>query len=303
MSRTIYKTLILLLSMLPIILISGASIRNNVAISISHIHLYNKPIIKMIHYTVNITTTEAKLFTIKCGINQAISIPNTNHIIIITDSLHTAKRIFDSLLYPYQIYSAVISQELRDFFRKNSNNYIEFWDCPSKQNWLLYFLVDKDTRKFDFSPIFPCKLSWDSCKKYNCNFITIQWRMSFQVSDLKERNFLELLNDKSNPLKPSNIKSGPCLQYFGHSNSRATRAIVNYVSIRNYWLRFFPREEFACLCSLYPIVLRQHILHECKRFNNYWNLKRVSIGHFILFLIYNGKAFSFEDSIAWSTYS
>jgi len=62
----------------------------------------------MIYHVVNVTTIEAELFTIKCGINQAIVIPNIKYIVI-TDSLHVAKRIFDSLLYPYKIHSAAIS--------------------------------------------------------------------------------------------------------------------------------------------------------------------------------------------------
>ena len=33
--------------------------------------------------------------------------------------------------------------------------------------------------------------------------------MTFQVSDLKRKNFLELLNDESNPIKPLIIKDGP----------------------------------------------------------------------------------------------
>ena len=47
----------------------------------------------MIHQAVNVTTTEAKLFTIKYGIT------NINHIVVITDFLYAAKRIFDSLLH------------------------------------------------------------------------------------------------------------------------------------------------------------------------------------------------------------
>jgi len=47
------------------------------------------------------------------------------------DSIHTAKKIFDASLHPYQIHSSAISCELRDFFKQNSNNSIEFWDCPS----------------------------------------------------------------------------------------------------------------------------------------------------------------------------
>jgi len=63
----------------------------------------------MIHHAVNITTTETKLFAIRCGINQAIGIPNIKHIDIVTDSLYAAKRIFDSSTHPYQIHSAAIS--------------------------------------------------------------------------------------------------------------------------------------------------------------------------------------------------
>jgi len=90
------------------IVISNASIRN-VATSILHIHLYNKPIIKMIHHAVNITTTEAELLVIRYGINQAVCIPNIKHIVVIMDSLHAAKKIFESSLHPYQIHSATIS--------------------------------------------------------------------------------------------------------------------------------------------------------------------------------------------------
>ena len=107
--------------------------------------------------------------------------------------------------------------------------------------------------------------------------------MSFQALDNKGKNFLELLDDESNPLKSLTIKDGPWLQYFGHSNTlctRATRAIVNHVPIGEYRLRFFPREEFECPCGLYPIESRQHILHKYKRFNNYWNPRRDLIYYF-----------------------
>ena len=81
--------------------ILNASLRNNVVISISYIHSYNRPIIKTIHHTVNITSTEAELFAIRCRINQANNIPNIKHIVVVTDSLHVAKKIFDSSIYSY----------------------------------------------------------------------------------------------------------------------------------------------------------------------------------------------------------
>lgn len=80
--------------------------------------------------------------------------------------------------------------------------------------------------------------------------------MEFQASDYKEKSFLNLLDSDSNPLTPSNIKSGLWLQHFGHSNLlciRATRAIVNHAPISEYRLKFFPKENFLCPCGLYPI--------------------------------------------------
>jgi len=74
-------------------------------------------------------------------------------------------------------------------------------------------------------------------KKHDCDSIILQWKMSFQASDLKGRNFLELLNDNSNPLKLSAIKGGPLLQYFSYSNylcTKATKTIVNYAPIGKY---------------------------------------------------------------------
>jgi len=124
--------------------------------------------------------------------------------------------------------------------------------------------------------------------------------MFFQASDNKGQYFLELLNDDLNPIEPSTVKNRLWLKFFGHSNSlcaRASRVIVNHISIDKYQLRFFPRKEFKCLYGLYPVELKCHILHECTRYNNYWNLRRDSIAHFTFFLEFNSSAFSFGNSI------
>jgi len=98
------------------LVISDASIKNNVAISISHIHIHDKPVIRMLHHAMNVTSTEAKLLAIRCSINQSVGHSNIKKIIIITDLLHAAKKIFDSSMHPYQIHSTAISKELREFF-------------------------------------------------------------------------------------------------------------------------------------------------------------------------------------------
>jgi len=124
--------------------------------------------------------------------------------------------------------------------------------------------------------------------------------MIFQASNLKGNQFLDLLDDDNNIIEPSYIKGRSWLKTFGHSNSlcvRATRAITNHTPISEYRLRFFPREEFKCSYSLYPIELRCHILHDCGRFNSYWNLRRDSLSHFVMFLETNPGTFTFSDSL------
>ena len=51
------------------IVVSDASIKNHVTTSISHIHSHNRLITKTIHRAANVSTTEAELFAIWCGIN------------------------------------------------------------------------------------------------------------------------------------------------------------------------------------------------------------------------------------------
>ena len=48
-----------------IIVVLDASIKNNVTTLISHVHIYNSPVIKMIHHAVNVIFTEAELFAIR----------------------------------------------------------------------------------------------------------------------------------------------------------------------------------------------------------------------------------------------
>ena len=102
--------------------------------------------------------------------------------------------------------------ELREFFKKDINNHINFWNCPSKVKWPLHLLVNSDTRKFLMLPSFPCKSSWNFCKEYNNELVLNFWKIFFQALDYKERQFLELLDSDLNPLELSTKNSGPWLK-------------------------------------------------------------------------------------------
>ena len=74
------------------IVVTDTSIKNDIAISISHIHTHNNSITKTIHHAVHVTSAKVELFTIRCSINQTLNYDSISKIIIVTDSIHTAKK-------------------------------------------------------------------------------------------------------------------------------------------------------------------------------------------------------------------
>jgi len=94
------------------IIVTDASVKNDIATSVSHIHIHNHPLIKTVHHAAFITSTEAELFAIRCGINQACSKENVSKIIIVTDSIHATKKLFDNKSNPYQIHMTAIFHKL-----------------------------------------------------------------------------------------------------------------------------------------------------------------------------------------------
>ena len=106
-----------------VIVILNISIKNQVTMSITHIHVYGTPIVKTIYHAINVTSTEAELFVIRCGLNQATQLTNIKHIVVITNSIYTTERIFDSSIHLYQIQILFISKKLRKFFWKKSSQF------------------------------------------------------------------------------------------------------------------------------------------------------------------------------------
>ena len=63
------------------------------------------------------------------------------------------------LSHPFQIHIAAILRELHFFFSHSQDNSIKFWECPSRCNWSLHKVVNKETKSFNLLLLFPCKSS------------------------------------------------------------------------------------------------------------------------------------------------
>ena len=221
------------------IIVSDASVKNNIATLVLHIHIQDKPLIKTVYHMAYITSTKAELFMIRYGLNQACNKEDISKIIIVTDSIHMAKKIFDTKSHSYQIHATAILKELRQFFSKCQGNYIEFWECSSQLKWNLHKSTDRDSKEFNPILVLLSKISWDFCKKADSdNYINL-WKMTFQASDEKGKQFYDLVDDNLEIIELSYTKESSWLQSFGHSNLlcvRATRAITNHVPIGEYCL-------------------------------------------------------------------
>ena len=51
------------------IVITDASVKKDIATSISHVHICNHSLIKIVYHTAYITSTEVEFFAIRCSIN------------------------------------------------------------------------------------------------------------------------------------------------------------------------------------------------------------------------------------------
>ena len=151
------------------LVITDASVKNNITTSIVHIHVHNKPITKTLHYALNVTSTKAELFTIRSSINQATNLNNISKIIVITDLIHIARKIFNPLSHPFQKHSAIILNQLWAFFSCHQENSIEFWECPSWCNWHPHKTINVGTKLFNSTLLLPGKLTWDYSKKNECD--------------------------------------------------------------------------------------------------------------------------------------
>ena len=153
------------------LIISNTSIKNNIATLISYIRRDQEVTTKTVYYAMNVTPSEAEIFTMRYSINHTVHLYDVINIIVITDAILAAKQIFDMFIHPHQLHSIIISNNLRELINKNSNNLILFWDCSSSNKWPSHFLVDKELTHLKINPILLSKLSWKFSRKKECNFI------------------------------------------------------------------------------------------------------------------------------------
>ena len=241
------------------VIIANASIKNNITSSVLHIISNCRNLSKKVHHIVNVTTTEAELFSIRCSITQAYQIFDlmpTRSLLLLISFIWPNKYLTHQQFFPNPINKS--GPKPQGFCNRDLSNTVKFWECSNKSLWPPHVTVDKETEQHMFVPQFPYKNSQNYSKKEECNNIIHIWQMTFQTSDLKDRNFFNLLDKKGLSITLTYMKEGAWLKHFSHLNilyARATRTITNHAAIEECYLQFFPKESFECLCSVFPIEI------------------------------------------------
>ena len=137
------------------------------------------------------TAPDTELFAIRLGIAKATSMA-IEHIILITNSLGSARQAVDPSVHSGQVYSLAVCSALRSSFSQGYDYRIDFWDCSSKAKWSLHQLVHNDMTNTRISAGLHPATSIDFLHSKSVISCLDTWRTSFNHPTIQGRHFLSL---------------------------------------------------------------------------------------------------------------
>ena len=151
------------------------------------------------------TAPDAELFAIRLGIAKATSMA-IERIILITNSLESARQAVDPSVHPGQAHSLAVCSVLRSFFSQGHSYKIDLWDCPSKAEWSLHQLVHNDVTNTRVSAKpYPATSIDFLCSKSVISCLDT-WRISFNYHTIQGQHFFPLRDRNRRFLQPSYSK-------------------------------------------------------------------------------------------------
>ena len=225
--------------------------RNMQAISTAHFWRLGYQVSSSKALASRTTASDAELFAIRLRVSKATSM-DIERIILITDSLSSARRSVDPSVHSGQAHSLAGCSVLRSFLCSGSSHRIEFWDCLSNAEWSLHQMVHNDVTNTRVAAGLHPATSLDALRSKSVLSCLDAWRTAFNCLTVQGRHFLTLKGKNCKPLQPSYSKGGSWLTHIGQPvtlYARATRAILNHAPIGEYRQRFFPAECTQCPCG------------------------------------------------------
>jgi len=165
-----------------------------------------------------VTSVKAELMAICTGLIPAMERDNIHNIIVITDSIATAKKILESKVNSLQNIFIPIASAIEMYLKKDGRNKVHFWYCSSRAKWPRHQLVNDQVKASEYVPVFPSKESYLFSKKKECNNILHKWQESFTNSLKKGQCFLDFEDEKQQVIKLTYAKGRLWLSFIGFTN-------------------------------------------------------------------------------------
>jgi len=235
---------------------------------------------------------------IHLGLIPTMEEENVHNIIVITDSIATAKKVFESKTDLLQNMFIPVTSAIDSFFRKDGRNKIQFWFCPSKAKWPKHKLVNDQIKANNYTPIFPSKESDLFNKKKECDNILSEWQNSFMSNPKRGQCFLDFEDENQKVIKLTYAKGGSWLPSIGFTNSLCahfTHITTSHAPIGEYRQRFLPHLPISCPCGEAEVQTREHIVMECETHDPSTHPCNIIINSFVHFLVDNPSTFSFDN--------
>ena len=173
------------------LVITDASIKNDIATSISYIHIANRLLTKTVHHTLFVTSMEMELFTIRCGINQACSNEVVSKIIVITDSIHhAARKILIAALILFNITLQRFSVNCRASLPQTPTTPLNFGSVWAALSGDFIIMSTRTLSCSNQSPLIPVKFPRTFTRRLIVMTSPISGRWCFKHSMEKEIIFL-----------------------------------------------------------------------------------------------------------------
>jgi len=223
---------------------------------------------------------------------------NVHNIIVITDSIAAAKKVFESKSNLLQNMFILVTSATDSFFRKDGRNKIQFWFCPSKAKWPKHKLVDDQVKANNCAPIFPSKELHLFNKKKECDNILSEWQDSFMSNPKRGQCFLNFKDENQKVIKPTYAKGGSWLPSIGFTNllcAHFTHMTTGHVPIGEYRQRFLSYLPISYPCREAEVQTQEHIIMECETHDPSIRPFNIIINSFVHFLVDNPNAFSFDN--------
>jgi hypothetical protein len=246
--------------------------------------------------------SDAELLALRTGIHSATSVPNSQLIVVFTDSLSSAESLVNPVPKSGQEHCIAACRMLIDWLRADPLREVSFVHARSRLLWSIqreaHNLANSrevhqpmPERPF-VSLNFACKRVTGSCKEV--------WKTSFTTAAYRGSSFLDFNGSNDKPLSPSYADGGMWLQHLDNTRlcARVCRAVLDHAPHGVFQMRFKIEGDLYCgYCRSGAIQSRQHLISRCSTLARPRNFEGMPLyfPHFIEYLKDNYWLFSFNS--------